>query len=487
MKIVFIASEVTPIVKVGGLADVVGALPGSLASLGHQVALLVPNYGTIDHVKYPAESYGRPWSISWEGRQVVIQLWRGFLPDTTTEVFYLDCPEMFQGRGPNSLTGVYANSNDSSLLAQEMKRFVFFSIAAAGAITKLPWAPDVVHGHDWHAALSIVALQITKPTADIPTLLTIHNLQSQGRWNAAEVFSWLGWSGQEHPILTKRDGQGNINMLQLGIAAATAVNTVSPNYAREILQPEYGEGLVHDLRARPDGVTGILNGIDTMLFNPATDKFIAKKFETASWELDKNENKVALKKELGLQAGDQPLFISIGRFSPQKGYDLVQQSIEHMVKSGGQVAMLGSGVPDLEQSLQMTANQYPGTVVVHLGFDAALAQRLYAAGDFFLMPSRFEPCGLGQMIAMRYGTIPIVRDTGGLHDSVVDIDTQPNTGTGIVFSDFSSSAFNSAVDRALQLFQKPDIVQVRQRDLDQDFSWTSSAHQYDQLYAKITK
>lgn len=471
-------------IKVGGLADVVGALPKALVALSHDVRIILPNYGAIDHRRFPVTTEHATWPVSWQGRDHRVRLLEGRLPDSSVKVYYLDCPEIFQP-GVHGLSGVYANSNDPALQKQEIERFVFFSLSCVRALAHLDWQPDILHCHDWHTALVPIINRLSGPRPSTPTMLTIHNLQNQGRWSAAEVFNWLGWSGHESLSLARRDTGGDLNFLQQGIIDATVVNTVSPTYAQEILSAEYGEGLATDLSAK--GVVGILNGIDTDIFNPATDKAIPIQYDQSSWPAAKKENKRRLRTKLGLAATKAPLFVSVGRFTPQKGFDLIRQVAPSLVANGGQLALLGNGLPDIEGALSGLANQQCSAVSVTLGFDAALAQQLYAAADFFLMPSRFEPCGLGQMIAMRYGAVPIVRDTGGLHDTVVDVVADPAQGTGFVFGPFKAPALHRTINAALQLYQQPVIVQVVERAMAQDFSWTSSARRYHQLYAQITK
>ena len=279
-----------------------------------------------------------------------------------------------------------------------------------------------------------------------------------------------------------RDQGGNLNALQLGIRAAAVVNTVSPTYAHEILSAKYGLGLERDLAERPGGVNGILNGIDLHAFNPATDTRLFSRYDVVTAEVGKLKNKHALYAELGLHMGTGPLFVAIGRLTSQKGVDHIPVSVPDIVRADGRLVILGSGVPELERTIAEAIAPYPEHGRTVLTFDADLAQRMYAAADFFLMPSRFEPCGLGQLVAMRYGALPIVRDTGGLHDTVRNI-RRHRDGTGLVFGPDTSTALRTAIQDALRIFRQPDTMNAaRTRAMNQDFSWHRSAQDYLTMY-----
>lgn len=475
-KILFIASEASPLVKVGGLADVVGALPGALRPLGVEARILMPKYGTIRAESLPKLKSVLQANIPWQGRTVSVSLLEGILPGTSTVLYLLDAPELF------SAGGVYYEHDPEGGPRLAMERFVFFSWATAQIVSNMPWQPDLLHCHDWHAA-AIPAFVSAIGTSSLPSILTIHNIEGQGKWDADEVLSWLQLQGKDVSALRYRDQQGNINLLQLGLRSASAVNTVSPTYAQEILTSDYGLGLESDLKQRPGGVSGIVNGIDYAAFNPATDATLFARYDATTVEVGKVANKKALLAELDLAPSAGPLFVAVGRFTNQKGVDLIPACLGDIVKAGGRVALLGSGVPEVEKAIAEAVAPYPQHCRVVVKFDAKLAQRMYAAADFFLMPSRFEPCGLGQLIAMRYGALPIVRDTGGLHDTVRDL-RRHRDGTGLVFGPATTDALQAAVADALRIFNQPDTMKsARRRAMQQDFSWTRSAKDYLQLYS----
>ena len=474
-RILFVASEVAPLVKVGGLADVVGALPAALARLGHDVRILIPKYGVIAPELIPVRGRMVSSDVPWQGRAVNIGLDESRLPGTAVPLYLLDAPGLFSGGT------IYYEHSGSGGARLAMERYVFFSWAVSRLLPQLKWSPDIIHCHDWHTAAVPALLSLSTSHPPI-TVLTIHNMEGQGKWRAEEVFGWLGIRGDELPALRRRDAPGNLNLLQLGIWAATAVNTVSPTYAQEVLTPTYGQGLERDLAGRPGGVGGILNGIDFRVFDPATDAGIFARYDVTASAIGKLSNKRALVSELGLRPGHGPLFGFVGRLTAQKGMDLLPASIPDIVVAGGQLVVLGSGVPEVERLVATAVRPYADHCRVLIKFDPRLAQRIYAASDFFLMPSRFEPCGLGQMIAMRYGALPIVRDTGGLHDTVRDVRTQPN-GTGLLFRQAEAADLRGAVAAALQLFKETDTITVaRRRAMTEDFSWHRSAQAYVALY-----
>lgn len=479
MKILFVVPELNPIVKVGGLGDVAGALPKALQALGHDVRLLIPDYAQIDHQRYPSHPQWSNLGVPWCGQTMPVSIDVGTLPESTVPVYYLRCPELFAQ--PN-VGGVYLEKRVGAERILEMQRFVFFSWATSCLLPQLPWQPELVHCHDWTAAPVPTFLNVRHGRSPYATVLTIHNLQNQGVWSADEVWSWLGLTGNEHPLLALRDEWHNFNALQQGIHAADRVNTVSPHYAAEILTAAYGEHLTDDLRQRTDGIVGILNGIDVTVFDPATDPTLASTFTSATMVAGKQANRQALQATLQLPVRG-PLYGFVGRLTPQKGVDLILQALPDVFRRGGQAILLGTGWPDFEQQLTDLQRAFPDHLRAIIRFDATLAQRIYAASDYFLMPSKFEPCGLGQMIAMRYGTLPIVRDTGGLHDTVTDLTRDHRHGTGFVFSEYSLAAFSAALDASLRLYDQPDTVQaVAVRAMYQDFSWTTAATHYLELY-----
>ena len=480
MKILMVASEATPLIKVGGLADVVGALPSALAAAGHDVRIMLPRYGAFIEHGFGDVSTGQSVTVPWLGKKIVVEIFSGVLPGTATKLFTLHAPSMFPG-------GAYVQEPSAEGFRAQMQRFTFFSWAAAHALQALDWQPDVVHCHDWHAAgVPVFSRVIGHPLA--ASVITIHNIESQGKWSARELFEWVGLAGTELPELARRDPAGDFNLLQQALLACDATTTVSPTYAHEILLPEYGFGLESTLATLPGGITGIVNGIDVGRFNPATDQSIAAPYSAETVTAGKQKNKAALEKLLHWTSGPQPILGVVSRLTEQKGIDVLIDALPAWVAGGGRLVVLGTGQPEIEQQLVTASQTYPQSVAVRIGFDALAAQQIYAGSDFFAMPSKFEPCGLGQLIAMRYGTLPIVRDTGGLHDTVVDCVDDPADGTGFVFQEFQSDALHAALDHALQIWQKPDILTaVRQRAMRLDFSWAASAAAYLRVYANIKK
>lgn len=481
LRILFVTPEATPIVKVGGLGDVAGALPKALRALGHDVRLFMPLYHTIDQMKYPSRPQWSNLSVGWEGGTASVNINVGTLPNSDTPIYYLDYPEQY------AYGGAYLEQMGVQGIGKSIKHFVFFCTAILDVLNHLDWQPDVIHCQDWPSGLLPILLQIRRPSNRPRTVLTIHNMENQGAWSAEEVFRWLGLSGREHPLLAKRDRGGNFNLLQQAILGADTVNTVSPSYAQELLTPEYGCGLEDDLQSRP-AVHGILNGIDQDFFNPAHDAVITERYSVATLTGGKQKNKLALQTQLGFeQDAATPLFAAVSRLTRQKGLDLLPPIIDRCASQGWQIAVLGSGMPDIETALRSASASYPETLKVINRFDAALAQQMYAGADFFLMPSRFEPCGLGQMIAMRYGTIPVVRGIGGLKDSVVDLGSGTGHGSGFVFERAEKESLFTAMERAATLFHRPSALhRVRQQNMRHDWSWSQSAKQYEQLYATTT-
>lgn len=478
MNVLFVASEAAPLVKIGGLADVVGGLPKALRQLGHDVRVMIPLYGQVSRAGLATTVVMSDQRLAFAGHDYHTNLLSTTLPGSDIPLYLVQADDFF------GTDGVYVSGQTTEALRRGIQRFVAFSAMAVSMLRGLDWQPEVVHCHDWHTGL--VPLLLSHGGHPARTVLTIHNLHNQGAWNADELRSWFGWQDQEHPLLSLRDEHHDLNLLQIGIHSATVVSTVSPTYAQEVLTAEYGEHLSSDLAQHQPPIVGIANGIDVEVFDPSRDPALVSSYSFTTHEAGKRANKAALQQELGLQPlPGAPLFVAVSRLSPQKGFDLLPPVIGDIVQAGGQVAILGSGWPEIEGQLHRLADDFPRSVVVRLGFDAGLAQRLYASADFFLMPSRFEPCGLGQMIAMRYGTIPIVRDTGGLRDTVVDQRRDPTRGTGFVFPRFDVADFRDAIRDAVQVYRQPATLNAMiARAMSQDFSWGRAAHDYLRLYAQ---
>jgi starch synthase len=482
IKVLFTASELSPIAKVGGLADVMGALPKALEKLGVDVRIVIPKYGSIDAAKYGLKKIIDEIEIPFNHASEKAALFEAPLPGSTVPIYFID-NNNYLGQG-----GVYFEADGSSSgLSREAERFTFLSRACLSIFEPLDWYPDVIHCHDWHVGFVPLLLKIlskqSPKLSGIKTVFSIHNLEYQGRYNAKRICDLLGITESDYPTLSvQRDG--DLISVQQAILISDYVSTVSPNYAREILTPEYGAGLNNDLEKRRNELLGILNGIDVDHFDPATDKNIAAMF-TAQDITGKKTCKADLQKSCGLAVNKNiPIFGIVSRLAEQKGLELVAEIADGLTKKGAQLVLLGTGLPPLEAMMKKMAENHPNTIRCTIAFDAVFAQKVYAGSDMFLMPSKFEPCGLGQMIAMRYGTIPIVRATGGLKDTVTDFNEHTG-GDGFVFTDYSADALMKAADRALELFSNQEMWHtIIKRVMQKDFSWNQSARQYIDMYHK---
>ena len=466
MRITFAAAEVAPYAKVGGLADVAGSLPQALAALGHDVRVYVPYHRTIDEAKFGIPASGRTRSVPYGAAHARIEY-----PEITRDGARVVFVRSFRiGRDK-----VYGYPDDA-------KRYALFCRAVLADLADGP--PDVVHAHDWHAALLVPLAAKARELRGSATAFTIHNLAYQGR-TSADVLRLVGLARSRLAI----EGRNEANPMARAIAAADVVSTVSERYAEEILTPEFGEGLDGLLRERRDDLWGITNGIDTNFFDPARDPHIGAHY-TADDQKGKAACKAALQKETGLSVDPAaPVFGVIGRLVEQKGVDLLTAVAPWLLEKGGQLVVLGTGEPAYEAKWRELAAKAKGKAALTLGFDAALAQRIYAGSDFFLMPSRFEPCGLGQLISLRYGTIPIVRAVGGLADTVHDLDAHAGKGNGFSFGKYEAAAFADAIQRALHRYRADGEPwsALRARAMREDHSWTASAKRYVEMYAAASK
>ena len=469
MKILFASAEAYPLAKVGGLGDVAGSLPKALTALGHDVRIVMPRYGTIQG---PQEEVARfPVRLGNARHEAGLRTARiGEVP-----VYLVDKPDLYDR------PKVYEYDDDG-------KRFGFFCKAILDLIPAADFWPDVIHTNDWHSAL--VPAFLRSAMADDPrfqrvgTVLTIHNLLHQGLF-PRKLFDWLGLP-QELWTPEGAEFYGQLNFMKAGIVCADLVNTVSPTYAKEIQTPEYGEGLDGLLRSRSAKLSGILNGIDVDVWNPAKDAFVAQKYSKSSVE-KKRADKAALQKEAGLPSDpERPLIGYVSRVTAQKGFDILIDALPDILDLGAQFVLLGTGEKKYEDPVSELARTR-SDLIVWLKYDEALAHRIYAGSDFFLMPSKFEPCGLGQMISLRYGTIPIVRSTGGLADTVADVKESPSKGNGFAFREYSRGALLGAVQRAVLFYQSgKGWKSVVQRGMSADLSWKASARQYVALYEKAS-
>jgi len=458
VRIAFAAAEVAPYVKVGGLADVAGSLPQALAALGHEVSVYLPRHRSIDlgAAGVTGEAWGR--AVTFAGGRAGTG-YRETRRGAARIVFVEN--DVLLGREV-----VYGAPDDAG-------RYAFFCAAVAADLAADP--PDVVHAHDWHTGLLV---PLTARADRSATVFTIHNLAYQGRTSDAV----LDQVGLPRAPLTV-EGPGECNPMARGIAGARIVSTVSERYAAEVRTPELGEGLDDLLRSRGAAVRGILNGIDTAVFDPATDPHLAASYSAAD-RRGKAVCKAALQRELALAVDPgTPILGVIGRLVEQKGVDLLTAVAPDLLEGGAQLVVLGSGDPAYEERWRRLAERYDHRLSLTLGFDAAKAQRIYAGADLFLMPSRFEPCGLGQLIALRYGTIPVARAVGGLADTVHDVDADPRQGNGFTFSHYDRAAFSGALARALRAFGRGDgWAALQERAMREDHSWAGSAERYVELY-----
>jgi starch synthase len=475
-----LASEVAPLSKTGGLADVAGALSKALVNGGHDVRLFTPAYSSIDRAACAA----RPVANLTKLRLVIgtqafaFSVLRGRLPGGTP-VYLIDCPALF------ARATVYTNDAD------EHMRFIAFTRAALMACREMRWAPRIVHCNDWHTAFAPLFLRTVlkdEPLfATTSTLLTIHNIGYQGIF-AANRAQDLGLPAADAPRLYAPDlALGSINALRHGILYADAINTVSPTYAGEICTSEYGMGLDDTLRARRQDLSGILNGVDYAEWDPRIDRYLPSHFDPEHLAI-KAQLKAALVARLGLDpAPSIPLAGVVSRLAAQKGFELMYETLPKILGARAlNFVVLGSGEPQYEEFFAGLARQFPRRVHFHRGYDDELAHWIEAASDLFLMPSRYEPCGLNQMYSLRYGTVPVVRRTGGLADSVQHFSPADGTGTGVVFNDFDGPALEWALNTALDLYAQPKAwAQLVHNGMACDFSWQRAAAEYVALYERL--
>ncbi|XOU94225.1 MAG: glycogen synthase [Candidatus Kerfeldbacteria bacterium] len=484
LKVLLIASELNPIAKVGGLADVIGALPKALAKLGVDVRIAIPKYGVIDEKEYPVTELAKNVTVPFEGEDKLMNIFSTPLPDTKVPVYLLDNLEYL---GQN---GIYFETDASSSGSnREAERYSFFARSVMEIFEPLDWYPDVIHCHDWHVGFVPVILKIlskkNNKLAHIKSLLTIHNLEYQGRYDEQMIFNAFGIKKSDHETLSENQN-GQINSLQQAILTSDHLNTVSPNYAKEILTKKYGAGLESTLDVRKNDLEGVINGIDVDRFNPETDKSLIANYSVDDLS-GQAKCKEDLQKKCDLKVDPKiPILGIVSRLADQKGIDLIYDIADKIAKEDVQFVCLGTGDPKLEAMMSEIAKKYPEKFYTQIAFDAAFAQLIYAGSDMFLMPSKFEPCGLGQMISMRYGTAPIVRYTGGLADTVENYDAKNDTGDGFVFNDYDADQFFEAIKNSLDLYQdQKKWYNLIKRIMKKDFSWTASANKYIELYKKI--
>ncbi len=477
-KILFATSEVYPLIKTGGLADVTGSLPRALLKQGYDIKIILPAYSSVLE-KASASGIKKIAQLDIDGNAVIIKQTR--LPGTKVTVWLVDIPE-FSERIGNPYCG--PDGND---WIDNHKRFYIFSKAIeliALNQANLDWQPDIVHCNDWQTGLvpALLSLHPNHPA----TVFTIHNLAYRGLFSH-QAFAELNLP-QAFWHHERLEFYGQMSFIKGGIAFADYVTTVSPSYAREIQKPEFGYGLDGLLRYRSDSLAGILNGIDNDEWNPGTDIHLAHTYNRRTLG-NKRKNKQLLQEKMGLEINsDKPLLGFIGRLVDQKGVDLILSQMNRLLTSNYQLVILGSGFPHYEQTLRNIAEQNPQKVAVHLGYDEALAHQIEAGSDIFLMPSIFEPCGLNQMYSLRYGTLPVVHAVGGLRDTVVEqpLDSIDDQANGFVFHQPDGTELYAAIERAAEAYQQADIWKKLQVNaMSRDYSWEQSAKQYADIYTEL--
>jgi len=473
MRVLFVSAEVSPFAKTGGLADVALALPRALHDLGVDVAVVMPKYRIVEG-KTPMDTVAR-FSVPVDGEPKECIVYRGALPESEVPIFFLahdpyfDRPELY-GEGTE-----YEDA---------LERFTFFSRASLELCRATGFIPDILHANDWHAALIPAFLRdrAVNGIGEPKTMLTIHNLGYQGVSNADKRHV----TGLSERALAPYLAGHRINLLKGGILGSDLINTVSPTYAEEILKQ--GAGLEAELAARRDVLFGVLNGVDTSVWDPATDPHLWVPYDTNNLA-GKVENKNRLQEELKLRAApDTPLVAVISRLAEQKGFDLIMDGFDQMMEKGVQFVLLGTGDDEYERFFRDAQERYPGRVASLITFSEQWAHRIEAAADIFLMPSHYEPCGLNQLYSLRYGTAPLVRATGGLKDTVFELDREADQGNGFLFENYTGDALVEAIGRAVNAYREDSEAWTRMilRGMKQDLSWRSSAREYMELYDRVT-
>ena len=476
MKICYLSSECVPFIKTGGLADVSGSLPSEIQKHSNEMKVFLPLYDLIDYEKHNLKEIPEysGSSVNIGGKDFFYSLHYG--ESNGVSHFFVDNKYFYNRKS------VYTNDSDEDM------RFIFFQYAVLNIIQRMQWAPDVIHCHDWQSALIPELLKTSfswdKLFSNTKTLLTIHNLAYQGIFGTKSVRE----AGlPEYKILPGGlyEHNGLFNFLKTGILTADYISTVSQSYAEEIKTIEFGEGLQSFVQMRSDRVSGILNGVDTLHWNPQTDVMIPQNFGIKSIEL-KKVNKTALLKYAGMPDTDAPVVGIVSRFAYQKGFELFESIIDSLMQKEIRMIVLGDGESKYVDFFKNAESRYPEKLFLYNGYSNELAHLITSGADIFLMPSRYEPCGLNQMYSLIYGTIPVVRKTGGLADTVTDIDENPDKGNGYTFINFDSGEFYKKICRALEDFKDNKKWQAMQsRGMNSDFTWRNSANKYIELYNKM--
>ncbi len=482
LDIAFVSPEVVPFAKTGGLADVAGALPDALCRRGHAVSVFMPLYAAVDKNRFGIASVKTSLDCGLPGRTENFNLHHCRLPGSDCDYYFIRNDAYF------ARNGLYVSPETGKDWENNHLRFAFFARAVLRSLAALNSKPDLIHCNDWQSGLIPAYLKNgLEPSSffeSTKTILTIHNIGYQGLF-PAESFAELGFDQKLFYATGPFEFYGKLNFLKAGIEYADVLTTVSPRYAEEIQQSEeYGCGLEGVLKRRAADLFGILNGADYSIWNPATDSLIAANYDSNKLAA-KAKNKLALKRlvKLPLVRRDVPLIGMISRLASQKGFDLIAETKEELFKLDIQMVILGTGDPVYENLLQELSRKHPKKLAVVLKFDDKLAHLIEAGSDIFLMPSRYEPCGLNQIYSLRYGTVPIVRETGGLADTIENLNPVRNTGTGFVFKNYSSREMLKAVKFAIEVYKnKPLWSDLMRRGMSKDFSWDFSAEKYEEVY-----
>ncbi len=486
LNVLFLSSEVDPFAKTGGLADVSGALPKAIKNLDHEIRIMMPRYGSINERKAKLHEMMRlkeiPVPVGSKTFHASVR--SSFLPTThaKVQVYFLDNSTLF-GR-----SGLYIHPETKKDYADNDERFIFFSRGVLEVLKKLGWQPDVIHCNEWQTGLVPAYIKTTYRDdpfyRDTRTVFTVHNMAYQGVFPKTTFPKTL--LPAELMAETGVEAYGNVNLLKAGLVFADAITTVSERYAQEISSSaEFGCGLESVVSKRRHDLSGILNGIDYGVWDPAVDEYIPHRYDARTVDL-KTENKKALLSKVGLPFHEQtPLIGIISRLADQKGFDLIDEVLDEMMAMDLQLVVLGTGEKKYHDLFERAHKKYPQKVGISLGFDEELAHMIEAGSDMFLMPSRYEPCGLNQMYSLRYGTVPIVRATGGLDDTIDDV-SSGNGGTGFKFKNYSSAELLKTVHRAVQAYRdQPSWRKLMKQGMARDFSWETSARKYIQLYRSL--
>jgi starch synthase len=478
VNVLFAVSECVPFAKSGGLADVAGALPKELKKLGTEVRVMLPNYGSISSDLRDLFKLHHIFQVKvgWRNQYCGI-----LQTEYDGIIYYLLDNEYYFKRDSPSYYGHYDDG----------ERFSFFTKAIIESIPFLDFVPDILHCHDWHTGMVSFLLEAkykdNELYKEMKTMFTIHNLQFQGIFPKSVMHDLLELD-EKYFTMEQLEFYGDINFMKGGIVASDWITTVSPTYKEEIQYTHFGERLDGLLRKYKHKLSGIVNGIDNSVYNPSLDKAITSTYDTSCIEL-KSSNKAVLQRKFGLQESTNiPVIVMVTRLTKQKGLDLVRYVFHEMMEEDMQVIVLGTGEQEYEQFFQQMEYIYPERVRAYIGFDEKLAHEVYAGADLFLMPSKFEPCGLGQLIALQYGTVPIVRETGGLNDTVQSYNEQTGEGNGFSFRNFNAHDMLHTIRRALYYYGQPDMWQsIIKKAMSRDYSWKQSAKEYNDLYEQLRK